>query len=134
MAGNYEIFETDFLGDRIGKRWEQEIVVSRGREAFLRFAGDGAHYRVMTATTGQDDLGLRACRDPDRLMNAARELALKKVTAVDDEPPVDCQGRKYVRLFTFSQDVDVSDAQFTCELHELLVEFFDIYDNLEGKR
>ena len=133
MSENYEIDETNFLGDKIGKRWEQEIVVSRGREAFLRFTGDGTNYRVMTATAGQDDLGIRACRDPERLTAAAYNLAVRKANGFDGVRP-DCQGREYVRLFTFSQDIGVTDAHFTSELRELLAEFFDTYDDLEGKR
>ena len=132
MVGNYEIYETSFLGERVGKLWEQEIVVSRGREAFLRFTGDGTNYRVMTATAGQDDLRLKACRNPERLKAAAYDLAIRKASGFDGMSR-DCQGRKYVRLFTFSQDLGVTDASFTAELHELLEEFFDIYDNIEAK-
>ncbi len=131
-SAKFEIHETRQLGRELDRDWEQELVVSRAGEAFLRLAGDGTDYRVMTATAGESDLGLGACKYPEILLQAAHDLAVRKVDGFDGFER-DRKGRNYVQLFTFSQDESVSDEDFTHELRELLEEFFGIYDGLRGQ-
>lgn len=125
----FEIHETRQLSRELDRDWEQELVVSRAGEAFLRLVGEGSDYRVMTATAGENDLGLEACKHPEILLQAAHDLAVRKVDGFDGIER-DRKGRNYVQLFLFSQDVGVSDEDFTNELRELLEEFFAIYDGL----
>lgn len=132
MSETIVISETRKLGRESGQDWEQELVVSRAGEAFLRLAGDGTNYRVMTATAGESELGLGACGNAEILLQAAHDLALRKVDGFDGLEQ-DRKGRAYVQLFTFSQDEGVSDEDFTEELKELLEEFFAIYDGLLGE-
>jgi hypothetical protein len=127
----FEILETRQLSKELDRDWEQELVVSRAGEAFLRLAGDGSDYRVMTATAGENGLGLEACKHPEILLQAAHDLAVRKVDGFDGIER-DRKGRNYVQLFLFSQDEGVSDEDFTNELRELLEEFFAIYDGLRG--
>jgi hypothetical protein len=124
----FEITETC----KLGKDWEQELVVSRGNVAFLRLAGDGTNYRVMTATAGQSDLRLKSCDDPLRLLEAASLLSQRKVNCIPNVEP-DGQGREYVQLFDFVQEKGQTDKDFTGELHELVAEFFEVFDELKGK-
>ena len=74
----FEIHETRKLSRELDRDWEQELVVSRAGEAFLRLAGEGSDYRVMTATAGENDLGLEACKHPQILFQAAHDLAVRK--------------------------------------------------------
>lgn len=96
----FEIHETRQLSRELDRDWEQELVVSRAGEAFLRLAGDGTDYRVMTATAGDNDLGLEACKHPDILLQAAHDLAVRKIDGFDGIER-DRKGRNYVQLFQF---------------------------------
>ena len=125
----FEIHETRQLSKELDREWEQEIVVSRAGETFLRLAGDGSEYRVMTATTGERNLGLGACKYPDILLQAAHKLSVKYVDR-SNRTERDSQGKKYLPLFIFLRCDGDSDKDFTNGLRELLEEFFSIYDNL----
>lgn len=132
-CSQFEIHQTRQLSKELDQDWEQELVVSRAGEAFLRLVGDGTDYRVMTATAGENDLRLEACKHPDILIQAAHDLAVRKVDGFGGIKR-DRKGRRYVQLFQFSQDEGVSDEDFTDELREFLEEFFGIYDGLRRQK
>jgi len=115
---------------KLGGNWEQELVVIRHNEAYLRLAGDGTNYRVMTATAGEDASGVRPCQDQDRLLEAAAQLARKHECVEDIK--FDKKGRAYVLPFILSQSEKDSDDVFTKDVCELVSDFFVIYDGLKS--
>ena len=124
---DFEVIETD----KLGAEWKQGLAVVRRKQVYLRLVGDGTNYRVMTATAGEEFGGYAACQDKGRLWNAA--LQLPKSHGTDGDLCEDQKGRKYVRIFEFSQDDGASDERFSEALMKLFGEFFKIYDDLENE-
>jgi hypothetical protein len=123
----FEIVETR----KLGGSWEQELVVVRLNEAYLRLTGNGTDYRVMTATAGESAVGLKPCKNQARLLEAAALLARNQKCFEGIE--ADGKGREYVQLFTFSQEEGETDEDFTEDLYKLVDSFFEIYDGLEER-
>ena len=124
---DFEVIETD----KLGAEWKQGLAVVRRKQVYLRLVGDGTNYRVMTATAGEEFGGYAACQDKGRLWKAALQLA--KSHGTDGDLCEDQKGRKYVRIFEFSQDDGASDERFSEALMKLFGEFFKIYDDLENE-
>ena len=123
---DFELIETD----KLGGNWEQEFAVVRKKVVYLRIVGDGTHYRVMTATSGEDFGGYRICLEKQRLWEAAAQLAREYNCA--ETSSEDKKRRVYIQLFTVSQDKNDSDEVFTKDLEELVENFFAIYDSLDA--
>lgn len=121
---NFKVFETT----KLGGNWQQEFAVVRDEVVYLRVVGDGATYRVMTATVGDDIRGWRLCQDKTRLWNAALQLAKKPNSA--DSFSNDRMGRPYVRMFNMLQEHGETDENFTKFFWDHVSEFFSVYDGL----
>lgn len=123
---DFDLIETQKLG--VG--WHQQFVVARNNIVYLRLVGDGTEYRLMTATASEDFGGLRICHDNERLWKSAAQLAI--LHECSGEISSDTQGRPYIRIFRIVQDKGVSDEKFTEEVHDLIREFFAIYDEIKN--
>lgn len=123
---DFDFIETE----KLGGNWSQQFVVVRKKVVYLRVVGDGANYRVMTATASEDVGGYFICQDSERLWQAATQLARAHNCA--DVVSKDGKGRVYIQLFTASQPKGDSDEIFTEEFKGLISEFFAIYDGLNA--
>lgn len=121
---DFEIVPTN----KLGGKWKQELAVVRGKVVYLRIAGDGTNYSVMTATAGEDVGGYRVCGDMERVWTAAVELAHSK--NCEPNASKDRQGRDYIELFMMSQEESDSDEVFTKSFTDLLEEYFCVFDSL----
>ena len=110
---------------KLGGDWFQEFMVVRRNVIYLRVAGDGKNYRVMTATASEH--GYRICHDGERLWGAATQLARSYNCEADKTN--DRKGRTYIMPFEVVQDEGKSDRTFTEEFKGYISKFFDIYDN-----
>ena len=124
---DFDLIETQ----KLGSGWHQQFVVARKKIVYLRIVGDGTEYRMMTATASEGVGGLRICQDSERLWRASAQLAI--LHKCSGEISSDTQGRPYIRIFRIAQDNGVSDVNFTKEVHELIREFFAIYDEITSK-
>ena len=68
---DFRFFETG----KLGGNWSQNFAVVRGNTIYLRVVGDGTHYRVMTATAGEEGAGFHICATKELLWKAATLLA-----------------------------------------------------------
>jgi hypothetical protein len=122
---DFDIIETK----KLGGNWQQEFAVVRKKFVYLRVVGDGAVYRVMTATVGDDMRGWRLCQDKQRLWEAASQLA--KTHNLSGNFSNDTMARQYVQLFNIIQEHGETDEKFTEFFWDQMREFFSIYDTLE---
>lgn len=120
----FQIIETG----KLGGGWAQELAVVRNGQVYLRMAGNGTDYRVMTATAGEDFGPYRPCKDQPRLHDAATLFA--RTHGCEEDIDTDSKGRPYVILFTMSQKPEATDAEFTAKVTELIEEFFGVFDTI----
>lgn len=121
---DFQFIETE----KLGGNWSQQFVIVREKSVYLRVVGDGANYRVMTATASEETGGYHICQDKERLLETASRLA--RTFSCTEHNSKDGKGREYIQLFTMSQEEDETDEVFTKHFEEMVGEFFIIYDGL----
>lgn len=111
---------------------EENWIVVRGGEVFLRLVGGCGSYQLMTATVGEDAGSLKSCADQHILRVAAKRTAVHfEVEAHEDK---DSAGRDFVRIcrFTIDSNTEQSRQQTLSEVYEVCDALFENFDNEYG--
>jgi hypothetical protein len=101
-----------------------QFIVTRGSIGFLRLIGEEPHYKIMTATAGEDTGEIRPHKNRKRIIETALRTSARMMPPGTTEthypnPTSDHQGREYIEICAFEY---ISDAYRVAE------EFFRIFD------
>lgn len=111
---------------------EEGYIVFRGNEVFLRLVGGPRDFHLMTATAGEDNRKMVACRDQRRLQEAANATAQE--LGFPTLKKEDRLGRPYIMFYSF-QLLDKAGStrlQAAEVLESVSLTFFKHFDGLNS--
>lgn len=128
MIRDFRIVESLKRGFATEENW---MVVRRG-QIFLRLVGGRGSYQLMTATAGEDRASLKACADQHILKAAAKRTAAH--FEVEPHEDKDSAGRDFVRICRFTIDGSTEQArqQALNEVYEVCDALFKNFDSEYG--
>ena len=125
MIRDYRILPSRKPGFAADENW----MVVRGGEIFLRLVGGDGSYALMTATAGEDKASPRPCANQHVLRQAARRPAAD--FEVEPHEDKDSAGRDFVRIcgFTIDGPAEETRRQTLGEVYAVCDALFKNFDH-----